>query len=192
MLCERANNKVLALKYPCLTTPHKNKKRENPLYQSLAIKRVERDNHSEYYMHHCAICDHLKIDFDTDLMIERWGKCVISEYITLASRISEEAGHASRSSRYFEAQGDRPIFGEAMAFYFVPDYDCSLVVYCPLVNTTEVLRRWHGEWSEDFAVLKISSLSKLVGVWVRESRVHILRSHAGMDMLNVEDYCIEE
>ena len=192
MLCERANNKVLTLKYPCLTTPHKNKSKEKPLYQSLPIRRVEKDNPSEYYMHLCAICDDLEIDFNMGLMIERWGKCVISENVTLTSRISEEAGQATRSSRYFEAKGDRPIFGEALAFYFVPDHNCSLVVYCPLVKTMEVLKRWHGEWSKDFAVLKISSLSKLVGIWVQEPRVHVLRRHAGMDMLNVEEYGMEE
>jgi hypothetical protein len=192
MLCERANNKVLTLKYPCLTSS-KNKRKEKSLYQSIPIKRVERDNPSEYYQHLSAICDYLEIDFDMSLMIERLGKCMISEDVTLRSRISEEAGQASRSSRYFEAkEGGRLIFGEAMAFYFMPDHNCSLVVYCPLVKTTEVLRRWHGEWSKDFKVLEISSLSKLVGVWVRESRVHILRSHAGMDMLNVEEYDIEE
>src|ERR1700677_4746856 len=192
MLCERANNKVLTLKYPCLIIPPKNKRKEKPLYQSLPIRKVERDNPSEYYKHLAAICDYLQIDFDMDLIIERWGKCIISEDVTLRSRISEDAGQASRSSRYFEAKGELLIFGEAMAFYFVPDYDCSLVVYCPLVNTMEVLRRWCGEWSEDFGVLEISSLSKLVGVWVLGSRVHILRRHAGLDMLNVEEYGIEE
>ena len=62
----------------------------------------------------------------------------------------------------------------------------------PLVKTMEVLKRWHGEWSKDFVVLKISSLSKLVGIWVQEPRVHVLRRHAGMDMLNVEEYGMEE
>jgi hypothetical protein len=56
----------------------------------------------------------------------------------------------------------------------------------------EVLNRWYGEWSEDFRVSKIYSLSKPVGVWVRDSTVHILRRHAGMDMLNVDEYGIEE
>ena len=191
MLCERANNKVLLLKYSCLALPKSNRK-EKSLFQSLPIRGVERDNPSEYFKHLCAICDYLQIDFDMELKIERWGKCLISEGVTLRSRISEDAGQASRSSRYFEVKEDRLIFGEAMAFYFMPDHDCSLVVYSPLVNTVEVLRRWHGEWSEDFAVLKTSSLSKLVGVWVRESRVHILRKHAGMDMLNAEEYGVEE
>jgi hypothetical protein len=192
MLCERANNKVLTLKYPCLMAPHKNKRKEKPLYQSLPIRKVERDNPSEYHRHLATICENLEIDFDMDLIIERWGKCIISEKVTLRSRISEDAGLASRASKFFEAKGETLIFGEAMAFYFVPDHDCSLVVYCPLVNTMEVLRRWCGEWSEDCMVLEVSSISKLVGVWVRGSRVHILRSHAGLEMLNVEENGIEE
>jgi hypothetical protein len=44
MLCERAINKVLTLKYPCLMAPHKNKRREKPLYQSLPIRKVERQS----------------------------------------------------------------------------------------------------------------------------------------------------
>ena len=42
--------------------------------------------------------------------------------ITLRSRMSEKAGQASRSSRYFEAKLEKQlIFGEAIAFYFIPD-----------------------------------------------------------------------
>jgi hypothetical protein len=37
-----------------------------------------------------------------------------------------------------------------------------------------------------------SSLTKLVGVWEWESKVHILRKHAGLDMLDVEEYGMEE
>jgi hypothetical protein len=113
--------------------------------------------------------------------------CVIPGEITLRSRISEELGQASRSSRYFEAQGEGPIFGEALAFYFLPDNGWSLVVYHQLVKTIDVLGRWCGEWSKDCMVLKISSLTKLVGIWKWEQglepRVHILRKHAGLDIV---------
>jgi hypothetical protein len=93
MLCERANNKVLTLKYLCLITSPKIKGRKiNPLYQSLPIRRAERDNMSEYQKHLATICDHLEIDFDMDLIIERWGKCIISENVTLRSRILRMQG----------------------------------------------------------------------------------------------------
>jgi hypothetical protein len=39
--------------------------------------------------HLATICDYLEIDFDMDLIIERWGKCIISEKVTLGSWISE-------------------------------------------------------------------------------------------------------
>jgi hypothetical protein len=71
MLCERANNRVLTLKYPCLITPPKNKRKEKSLYQSLPIRKAERDNPSEYYKHLATICDYLGIDFDMGLIMER-------------------------------------------------------------------------------------------------------------------------
>jgi hypothetical protein len=132
-----------------------------------------------------AICDHLKVTFDVDITIQRWGKFKIPGDITLRSRISEEAGRASRSSRYFESQKEGLIFGEALAFYSLPDPECSVVVYNSLVKRVKVFERWCGEWSEDCAVLNTSSLTKLVGV-------HMLRKHAGVDMLDGEEYYIEE
>jgi hypothetical protein len=192
MLFERANNKVLTLQYPFLTPLPKEKRKRQHLYQSLSIKKKELEGPSEYYNHLAAICDYLEVSLDMDLNIQRWGKCMISGDITLRSRISEEAGQASRSSRYFEAQEEELIFGEAIAFYFLPDHDLSLVVYYPLVNMFDVLGRWCGEWAEDCTVLKTSSLTKLVGIWEYQSRVHVLRKHAGLEMLNAEEYGTEE
>jgi hypothetical protein len=192
MLLERANNKVLTLRCPFLIIPPKEKRKTAHLYQSLPIKKQETENPSEYYIHLAAICDHLKVIFDMDIQIQRWGKCKIPGDITLRSRISEEAGRASRSSRYFEAQEERPIFGEALAFYSLPDHNCSVVVYHELVKRVNVLGRSCGEWSKDCMVLNTSSLTKLVGVWPWKSRVHILRKHAGIDMLNADEDDIEE
>ena len=190
MLFERGNNKVLTLQYPSLTPQHKEGKKKEKLYQSLLIRKVERDGPSEYGHHLATIWDYLGIDFDMELEVQRWGKCRIPGDITLRSRISEQRGQASRSSRYFEAQDD--IFGEALAFYFVPGHDCSLVVYHQLVNTEKVLGRWCGKWSEDYRVLNTSFLVKLVGIWRYKGRVHILRQHAGLDMLNAEEEVFEE
>lgn len=194
ILYERASNKVLTLKYPSLTiSPKEKRKRGNlfELFQSLPMKKAELEGPSEYYNHLAAMCDYLEVPLDPDIIILRRGKCKIPGDVTLRSRISEKAGQASRSSRYFEAQGEGgPIFGEALAFYSLSNYNCSLVIYHGLVKTADVLGRWCGEWSKD--LLETSSLTKLVGVWVWGSRVHILRKHAGLDMLNVEEYGIEE
>ena len=195
MLFNRANAKVLTLKFPSLIISPKEKRRREHLYQSLPIKKVEIDHPSDYYDHLAAIFDYLEEDFDAQPDIQRWGKCTLPRDVTLRSRISEEAGLASRSSRYFEAVpivGDRPIFGEALAFYSLPDYASNLVVYHQLVKIFDVLGRWCGEWSTDHRVLKTSSLTKLVGVWECGPRVHILRKHAGLEMLDVEEEGDEE
>ena len=191
MLFERGNSKVLTLRYPSLTMCPKEGKKKEHLYQSLPIRKAERDSPSEYGHHLATICDHFKIDFNMELELLRWGKCMIPGDITLRSRISEQGGQASRSSRYFEALNladrKKPIFGEALAFYFVPEHDCSLVVYHQLVKTKQVLGRWCGKWSKDFRVLEASFLLKLIGIWRYQERVHILRRHAGLDMLNAEE-----
>ena len=41
-------------------------------------------------------------------------------------------------------------------------------------------------------MLETFHVTKLVGIWVREFRVHILRQHAGLDMLDIEEFGIEE
>jgi hypothetical protein len=195
MLFERGNIKALTLRYPSLTIHPKKGIKKEDLYQSLAIRKAERDSPSEYGHHLATICDHLDIEFDMELELQRYGKCKIPGDITLRSRISEQGGQASRSSRYFEASnlpGGKPIFGEALAFYFVPEHNCSLVVYHQLGNMKEVLGRWYGKWSADLNVLETPDLRKLVGIWKFKSRVHILRQHAGLDMLNAEEEEIEE
>ena len=193
LLFERANNKALTLYYPFLRISQKEKKTKANLYQSLPVKKGELEGPSEYYDHLAAICDYLEVSLNMDICMQRWGKCMVPGGITLRSRVSEKTGQASRSSRYFEAEEEEElIFGEAIAFYFLPDYDYNLVVYNGLVNTFDVLGRWCGEWSEDCMVLKTSSITKLVGIWEYRSRVHVLRRHAGLDMLNVEEYGVGE
>jgi hypothetical protein len=131
------------LQYPSLTIHPKKGIKKEDLYQSLAIRKAERDGPSEYGHHLATICDHLKIEFDMKIELQRYGKCKIPGDITLRSRISEQGGQASHSSRYFEASNlpgkKKPIIGEALAFYFVPEHNCSLVVYHQLGNMKEVL-----------------------------------------------------
>jgi hypothetical protein len=201
LLFERATKRVLNLRCPFLTIPSKETRKRGHLYQSLPIKKEELDGPSEYYNHLAAIWDYLDTPLDMDLSIQRWGKCMIPGDITLRSRVSEEAGQASRSARYFEAQKEKEkeektIFGEAIAFYFLPDNGFSLVVYHPLINVFNVLGRKGGTWSTDHMVLKTSSITKLVGIWEYKSedltRVHVLRKHGGLDMLNAEEYGVED
>ena len=60
------------------------------------------------------------------------------------------------------------------------------------METVDVLGRWCGVWSEDCMVLNISSITKLVGIWKYGLKVHILRKHAGLEMLDAEEYGTEE
>jgi hypothetical protein len=165
------------------------------LYQSIRFKKVKVDQPSDHYDHLAAIFDYLGTALDTTLPFQRWGKCVIPADITLRSRMSKEVGQASRSSRYFKAQeGDEPIFGEALAFYSLQqaDTEYSLVVYHKLLKTHDVYGRWCGKWSKDPIVMETYRLSKLVGIWKHKERVHVLRRHVGLDLLDLEAYGMEE
>ena len=192
ILFQRANCKVLSLRYPMLNIPSSVKRKREHLFQSLPVQRAEQENPSEYYSHLAAICDYLGITFDADIKMQRWGKCRLPGDVTLRSKISEQANQAKWSFRYFEAEWDGPFFGEALAFYHLPDHDINLVVCYLLEETANMLGRWCGVWSQDCMVFETSCLTKLVGIWVWESKVHILRKHAGLEMLNVEEQSIEE
>ncbi|KAH9177464.1 hypothetical protein EDB89DRAFT_2194440, partial [Lactarius sanguifluus] len=130
------------------------------------------------------------------LKVQRWGKCIIKGGVTLRSRVSELRGQSSRSSKYFEAQRDtqarRPTWGEALAFYSVPEHNLGLMVYCPVVEEFGVVGRWCGRWSEEVMVMETYRLMNLIGIWEYESRVHILRRHPGLDMLSAEECGFEE
>ena len=197
MLYERACIKVLNLQFPFLMLSPKEKRDSRHLYQSIAIKQGEIDHPSEFYKHLAAICDCLQMPFDTSIPIQRWGKCIISGDITLRSRISENAGRASRSSRYFETHetdSEELIFGEALAFYSVQwaESEYSLVVYHKLLKTQDIYRRCCGEWSNDPVAMKTSRLNKLIGIWNYKERVHVLRKHVGLDLLDYEEDMLEE
>jgi hypothetical protein len=197
MLYERASIRVLTLRFPDLKIPPKEKRKRGHLYQIMAIKPVEINSPSDHYDHLAVIFDYLNIPMNTDIPIHRWGKCVIPKDITLRSRMSEEVGQTSRSSRYFEAQGadsEELIFGEALAFYSLEmaEKEYNFVVYHELLKTHDVHGRWCGKWSEDPVAMETSSISKLVGIWKYRERVHILRRHVGLDLLDLEEYGMEE
>lgn len=45
----------------------------------------------------------------------------------------------------------------------------------------------HGKWSGDIAVLPVSSLRSLVGIFCAGKTVYILRKHPGLEFLNEVD-----
>ena len=192
ILFERANNKVLALLYPSLDISSQIKREREHLYQPIKNNNKEMEGPSEYWEHLAAICDDLQIDLDLSLKIQRWGKCVLPGDTTLKSRISEKAGQVSRSSKYFEAikQGEL-LFGEALAFYSLPDYNHSVVIYHPLEQMNIIFKRWCGQWSNSIVVLETSKITKLVGIVEGKQYVHILRKHVGLSLLKAEDYGLE-
>lgn len=61
-----------------------------------------------------------------------------------------------------------------------------LVVYRPLVELHQVLRRWQGTWAAHIATAKVSSIDAIVGIWEgpRTKKVHIIRKHPGLDLLS--------
>ena len=197
MLYERASIRVLSLQFPSLRIAPKEIRSKEHLFQSIAIKKVDIDHPSNHYDYLAAIFDCLKIPLDTDIPIQIWGKCVIPGDITLRSRVSEKLGQASRSSRYFEAgekDTEQPTFGEALAFYSLEraNRKYSFVVYHKLLRTHNIYGRWCGKWSEDIMAMETSSISKLIGIWKYEERVHVLRKHVGLDLLDLEEHGIEE
>ena len=196
ILFERATTKMLTLKYPVLSLTGKEKRQKEDLYQPLNIRKAEKKGGTEFYTHFNAICEYLDVPFDWDIKVQRWGKCTLKDGVTLRSRISELKGQASRSSRYFEAkrglQAKRPTFGEALAFYSVPEYNLFLMVYYAVVEKFGVVGRWCGKWSEEIKVMETSRLVNLIGIWEYESRVHILRKHPGLDMLSPDECGFEE
>jgi hypothetical protein len=196
ILLERATAKMLTLKYPVLSIAAKDKRQREDLYQPLHIKKAEKRGGTEFYTHLKLICKYLDTQFTQDIKVKRWGKCAIREGVTLRSRMSELKGQASWSSRYFEANrgigAKRPTFGEALAFYSVPEYDLFLVVYHAVVDKFGVVGRWCGKWSEEIRVMETSRINNLIGIWEYDSRVHILRRHPGLDMLSTEECGFEE
>ena len=145
---------------------------------------------------------------DLTVQLKRWGKCPLSNNITLTSQLFEISKKVkSRTSRYFEAQPmqglqpidqpvgvteleverTKPIFGEAIAFYTVDGTDISVVVYHPLIEHQKLFGRWYGKWSPALYVLETSAIVSLIGIWTYNDHVHILRKHPGLTLLTPEE-----
>jgi hypothetical protein len=123
--------------------------------------------------------------------VHRWGKVCIPDGKLLRSRSNETRGKApSRSARYFEAEnsnGLMPVFGEALAFFELLDKNQLLVVYNPLNQCQQVLKKWRGVWSNTMKVLPVSKIQRIVGIWPAMTWIYILRKHPGLDWLSEEE-----
>jgi len=195
IIYEREMVKILLLLYPSLyssptglsdtsgsmCTPH----------NEIKIPKKEWKNSQELQSYLNAICIWLGIDFDSELEIRRWGKIRLPKGILLRSRLSETRGKMpSRSARYFEAQRDgdtKPVFGEALAFFEVLETKQLLVIYYPVNNCHQMLKKWRGVWSDKMEVLSTAAIHSLVGIWTYESNVYILRKHPGLAFLSEEE-----
>ena len=85
----------------------------------------------------------------------------------------------------------KPIFGEALAFYTVAETNLSLVVYHPLIERHKLHGRWYGQWSSSVYVLETSAIVSLVGIWVFNNHVHILRKHPELNLLTSDECGID-
>ena len=74
-----------------------------------------------------------------------------------------------------------------MACYEVGERRQLLVVFHPIINQTQVLKVWRGNWSHDIQVLPVSALHSLIGVFNgRQGRIYIQRRHPGLIHLTQE------
>jgi Transposase family tnp2 len=160
-------------------------------HHQLKMSKMYKNSNQELHSHINAICLWLGIDFDSQLEIRRWGKIRLPGGSMLRSRLSETQGRVpSRSARYFEAQrsGDaKPVFGEALAFFEMLETKQLVVIYYPLNNCEQVLKKWRGVWSEKMEVLPASAILSIVGIWSNQSKVYILRKHPGLALLSEEE-----
>jgi hypothetical protein len=212
---DKQSAKMVHLFYPTLpsllSSASKAKPQRACLFKEIPITRKQRREDVDLKAHLQAIESYLEVE--SDLKLQRWGKCPLPNAVTLTSRLFEVSKKAtSRTSRYFEAQlgqvlqprdqsildeteleveKTKPIFGEALAFYTVADTDLSLVVYHPLIECHKLFGRWYGKWSSMACVLEMSKIVSLIGIWTFNDHVHILRRHPGLNLLTLDECGID-
>ena len=204
---DKQSARILHLMYPTLSEPEAKVQRTS-LFKEIPITQKQRED-DDFKAHLESIQSYLKAVINST-QIKRWGKCPLSNNITLTSQLFELSKKApSRTSRYFEAQlrgvtqpkdqsndeteieveVTKPIFGEALAFYTIADL--SLVVYHPLIERHKLHGRWYGKWSSSVYVLETSAIVSLIGIWVFNDHVHILRKHPGLNLLTLDECGID-
>ena len=80
-----------------------------------------------------------------------------------------------------------PVFGEAMAFFELLEKKQLLVVYNPLIQCQQVLKKWRGVWSNTVEVLPVSIIQSIVGIRPATAWIDILRKHPGLAWLTEEE-----
>lgn len=195
IIFERELIKLLLLHYPALDSSPAYRPNirthTHALHKQVKILKKEIKTSHKFHQHIRAICNWLNIEFDPELELRRWGKFKLQMGHVLRSQLSETQGKPpSRSARYFEAQNDdggKIVFGEALAFFEVQETNDVLVVYQPMSGCEQQLNRWRGVWSNGIAVLPVSKITSIVGIWCSEKWVYILRKHPGLSLLNGEE-----
>ena len=192
IIYEREMIKILCLYYPSLDLTLASKPKEIYIPQSkIRISKKEQKDGDEFHSHVKAICQWLGIVFDAELEVRRWGKVRLPDGNLLRSRANETKGKPpSRSARYFEARKSddlMPVFGEALAFFELLEKKQLLVVYNPLIQCQQVLKKWRGVWSNTVEVLPVSIIQSIVGIWPTTTRIDILRKHPGLAWLTEEE-----
>ena len=198
--------RLLHLIYPTISSAPEAKTPRTSLFSKVPITQKQRKNEDNVKAHIKAIQSFLMVEVDPSFQLMRWGKCPLSNGMTLTSQLFELAKKSnSRTSRYFEAhlkQGlqprdqpvhdteieveeMKPIFGEALAFYTTQS--ACLVVYHPLIDHCKLFGRWYGKWSPSLSVLETSAIVSLVGIWTYNGCVHILRKHPGLTLLTPDE-----
>jgi hypothetical protein len=203
---DKQSGRLLHLLYPTLSLVSEGMAQRTSLFKEIPITRKQKKEDNELKAHLEAIQSYSQVESD---QITRWGKCPLSNNVTLTSQLFELSKRAaSRTSRYFEArpkqlprdqpsmdetelevEKNKPIFGEAIAFYTVANL--SLVVYHPLIERCKLFGRWYGKWSTSVYVLETSAIVGLIGIWTYNDHVHILRKHPGLTLLTPDECGID-
>jgi hypothetical protein len=205
---DKQSARLLHLSYPTLrlSSASEGTVQRTSLFKEIPITQKQRKEDKELKAHLEAIKSYHQAESD---QITRWGKCPLSNNVTLTSQLFELSKRAaSRTSRYFEAQlqqqpreqycmdeteltveRTKPIFGEAIALYTVANI--SLVVYHPLIEHHKLFGRWCGKWSTSIYVLETSAIVGLIGFWTYNNHVHILRRHPGLTLLTLDECGID-
>ncbi|KAI0039342.1 hypothetical protein FA95DRAFT_1504300 [Auriscalpium vulgare] len=191
IIWERELMRVLLLHEPSLAYVKPETKKKT-FIREVAIKKSERKNQtSEFWSHLSAICKYRKHPIDTNLELCRWAKYSIPNKKTLTSKLFETLGKpVTRSSKHFEAvvdERENPVFGQALAYYEVVGTSEAYVVFIPLIDCKLHLKRWKGKWGKAIEALPVKLIQNLIGTVEFECRVHILRKHPGLHILNLDE-----
>ena len=146
---EQELHRLLLLYFPSLDitkSPSSLADQKQPaLYREIKISKKEQKSNGAFLKHLDAIHQYLEKNPDYNLKLRRWGKVSLPKGTTLQSLLIENQAGNTRSACYFKAyrepETSQPIFGEALAFYQVAQTNDLLVVYHPLVDAHQVLRR---------------------------------------------------